>query len=162
MKRIFVFLFAVLLIFSFGCKKNKKNNQPQQQDTVSFENAALPFDEEYSPFDSAATDVNQAETNKVMAVDTQSNKIKPVSDQVVKNNPGNIYIIVGSFKVYQNAVKTKQYFERLGYQPQILPQVAGLNRVAIESFTDLGQARQELHRLRQKFNRPDFWLLYKK
>ena len=162
MKRIFVFLFAGIIIFSFGCKKNKKQNQPAQQDTVSFENAALPFDEEYSPFDSAATDVNQAETNKVMTVDTQSNKIKPVSDQVVQNNPGNIYIIVGSFKVYQNAVKTKKYFERLGYNPQILPQVAGLNRVALESFTDLAQARQELKKIRAKFNRPDFWLLYKK
>lgn len=162
MKRILVILLAGILVFSFGCKKGKKQaNNQQQQDTVSFESATLPFDQE-SPFDSVATDVDTTQNDQVMAVDTQTNKIKPVSDNVVKQNPGNIYIIVGSFKVYQNAVKTKNYYEHLGYQPQILPQVAGLNRVALESYTDLSQARKRLAILRKKFNRHDFWLLYNK
>ncbi len=163
MKRIFVILLAVILVFSFGCKKGKKqSNTQQQQDTISFESAALPFDNQTSPFDSVATDVDTTQTDQVMTVDTQTNKIKPVSDNVVKQNPGNIYIIVGSFKVYQNAVKTKNYYEHLGYQPQILPQVAGFNRVALESYTDLTQARKRLAVLRKKFNRHDFWLLYNK
>jgi hypothetical protein len=69
---------------------------------------------------------------------------------------------VGSFKVYGNALRLKQYYKRLGYNPQILPQVAGYNRVAIKSFDNLAQARHQLHILRHKFHRPDFWLLYKK
>jgi len=155
------FLLAVLIV---GCKKLKNQNQPTgaEQDTVSLEDVTLPFDEEFSPFDSVSTDVDTSQKDKVMTVDTNTNKITPVSDQVVEENPGKIYIIVGSFRVYKNALKTKAYYERLGYNPQILPQVAGFNRVAIESFTDLKKARKRLEELRKKFNRPDFWLLYKK
>ncbi len=164
MKRLLIVLLSATLIFSFGCKKNKKqDNTAPQEDTITFENA-LPFDDTFAGFDSAAVDVDteQAQSDQVLTVDQQTNQITPVSDQVVTQNPGDIYIIVGSFREYQNAVKTKTYYERLGYNPQILPKVAGLNRVAIESFTDLSQARKRLHELRKKFNRPDFWLLYHK
>ena len=162
MKRLLILFLSATLIFSMGCKNKKSKAEAQDQDTISFEENALPFEEEFSPFDSVSTDVDTSQKDKVLTVDQETNKITPVSDQVVEQNPGNIYIIVGSFRVYQNAVKTKQYYERLGYNPQILPQVAGFNRVAIESFTDLSQARKRLKELRQKFNRPDFWLLYKK
>ncbi len=162
MKRLLILLLSAALIFSAGCKNKKSKAGNQEQDTISFEENALPFEQEFSPFDSVSTDVDTAQKDQVLTVDQETNKITPVSDQVVEQNPGNIYIIVGSFRVYQNAVKTKQYYERLGYNPQILPQVAGFNRVAIESFTDLTQARQRLKELRKKFNRPDFWLLYKK
>ncbi len=162
MKKLGYLLLAFVLIFSFSCKKHKKAAEQQQpaQDTLVMQQPVLPFEQEVTT-DSNTIDTTAA-TDQVLTVDEQTNQITPVSDQQVQQNQGNIYIIVGSFKNYQNAVKTKTFFSKLGYNPQILPQVAGYNRVAVESFTDLAQARNRLKVLRKKFNRKDFWLLYTK
>ncbi len=162
MKKLGYLLLAFVLVFSFSCKKNKKaQDEPQlSEDTLVMEQPVLPFEQEVSPYDTNAVDT--AMTDQVLTVDEQTNEMTPVSDQEVEQNQGNIYIIVGSFKKYENALKTKSFYERLGYKPQILPQVAGYNRVAIESFSDLSTARQRLRELRNKFNRHDFWLLYTK
>ena len=162
MKKLGYLLLAFVLVFSFSCKKHKKAQETQQpaEDTLVMEQPVLPFEQEVTPYDSNAVDT--AMTDQVLTVDEQTNQMTPVSDQEVEQNQGNIYIIVGSFKKYQNAVKTKAFYERLGYNPQILPQVGGYNRVAIESFSDLSSARKRLKELRNKFNRHDFWLLYTK
>ena len=162
MKKIGYLLLAFLVVFSFSCKKHKKGQeeQPKTEDTLVMEQPVMPFEQEVTPYDS--TIVDSTTTDQVMTVDEQTNQITPVSDQEIEKQQGNIYIIVGSFRNYQNAQKTKAFYEKLGYKPQILPQVGGKNRVAIESFTDLTTARNRLRELRNKFNRPDFWLLYTK
>ena len=162
MKKLGYLLLAFIVVFSFSCKKHKKGQEEPQlgEDTPVMEQPVMPFEQEVTPYDSTAVDTTM--TDQVLTVDEQTNQITPVSDKEVEQQQGNIYIIVGSFKNYQNAQKTKAFYERLGYKPQILPQVAGYNRVAIESFSDLASARSRLRELRNKFNRPDFWLLYTK
>lgn len=162
MKRIVFLILAFVLVFSFSCKKKKKEqveNQIILEDTLEMQEPILPFEQEPVYSD---TTIAESSTDQVLVVDEQTNQITPISDQEVNENQGNIYIIVGSFKKYSNALKTKTYYEHLDYNPTILPQVAGYNRVAIESFTDLQAARKRLKELRIKFNRPDFWLFYTK
>jgi ribosomal protein S17 len=167
MRKIAYLLLAFVLIFSFSCKKGKKSKDKEepQIDTLVTEQPVLPFEEEVSTSDSDSTavvDTSTTESDQVYTIYEQTQKKTPVPDQQVEQQQGNIYIIVGSFRKYPNAVKTKTFYEKFGYTPQILPQVAGHYRVAVESFTDLTTARQRLHELRKKFKRPDFWLLYQK
>ncbi len=164
MKKLIYFLLAFTLIAGFSCKKNKKKEQEQLPpvDTVSMEQPTFPFEEPLANPDSNQVITDTDQSDQVLTVDSTNNEITPIQDNQVNTNEGSIYIIVGSFRVYQNAMKAKQYYENLGYNPQILPQVAGYNRVAIKAFNNLEQARSELKKLRNQFNRPDFWLLYKK
>lgn len=150
---------AVVIFFAFlvtECKKNKNQQQQQQQDTL-----AQKFEEYFTDESDTVLAQNQQVTDTtVMKEDNQGN-LQPAAPTDIQTPQKKIYIIVGSYRKIENAQKRKQFFEKKGYNCQILPSTGVYNRVAIAEFTDITTARQELKRYRTQLNDRTFWLLLK-
>lgn len=75
----------------------------------------------------------------------------------------NYYIIVGSFKSYDNATRFKTSLMNDGYYPSILKNESGLFRVSIESYIGESDARAKMANIRQNQSKfGDSWLLIQK
>ncbi len=79
-------------------------------------------------------------------------KVKP------KTHQKRYYIVVGSFKKYNNAKKLNSYFKSKGYKPMVLPKTNQFNRVAIVSYVKEAEARKAIKKLKAEHNNYTFWL----
>ena len=164
MKKTAFFFITISLFLLFSCNNsNKNNNDESMTDTIDY-----PSYDDYQNDDDQASvdellDSNDIATDDIMVEDDQGN-VTPIDDEVIDQNnqaDHNFFLIVGSFKIYNNAVELNNYFKNKNYKPVILPKAGPYNRVAIASFKDEITARKELKRVRSAFNNGTFWLLYK-
>ena len=73
------------------------------------------------------------------------------------------YIILGSFKIYDNAQRFKKQLAAEDFFPGILVNENGLYRVCVNSYDDESAARSRIGELRQQYPKyADLWLLIKK
>ncbi len=73
------------------------------------------------------------------------------------------YIILGTFGVYENALKFKKQLMAEDFFPGILVNDNGMYRVSVNSYDDETVARNRVGEIRMKFPKyNDLWLLIKK
>ncbi|MFO7922550.1 MAG: SPOR domain-containing protein [Bacteroidales bacterium] len=73
------------------------------------------------------------------------------------------FVILGSFRISDNANRFKAALEEEGFDPVILLSETGLNRVSVDSYTSEADARQRVLEIRRSFPEyNDAWLLIRK
>lgn len=170
MKKILTFVFAISLIFTFGCKDDTNNASNQNNDTTLY-----PGYEEFTVDDN--TKNNEKDTSELNIMQEEPENTEPTNDNVmVENDEGtpvpatnedledetkSFYIIVGSYEKDQNAQEKMKQFKKEGYAAQVLPKFGKHNRVSVVSFNDEKAARAELKTLRAKYKDSSYWLLYR-
>ena len=159
MKKISFLLISIALIVFVGCNNSEKDDENTGlKDTIEY-----PSYDEYQD-GNVVENTNQdnfLDSNEVnidgeqIMVEDEEGNIKPIKEEELKNIDNvnhNFNVIVGSFKIQNNAEKAINFFKTKGYKPVILPKTGSYYRVAIASFQDEKTSRQELKRLRKVFN----------
>lgn len=73
------------------------------------------------------------------------------------------YVILGSFKVIENARKFKDDIIKEKFSPVILENENGLYRVSVNAFNDELEARERISQIRKQYEKyNDVWLLVRK
>ncbi|TVR74012.1 MAG: SPOR domain-containing protein [Marinilabiliales bacterium] len=73
------------------------------------------------------------------------------------------FVILGSFRVHDNANRFKSALEQEGFTPVILLSETGFNRVSVDSYTSETDARQRVMQIRRSFPQyHDSWLLIRR
>ena len=106
------------------------------------------------------TKTTKSNTQKVVVKEESVTVIPEVGKAV---EPGKYYVIMGSFKVLENAQKFKSHLIIARYNPILLQNSEGLYRVAVGVFAQEAPAREKINTIRSqsdKYN--DVWLLIQK
>ncbi len=101
------------------------------------------------------------EQNSTTEITVREEKVKPVDH--VEKTIYRYYVIIGSFKVVDNAQQYKSDLVKEGFTPVILENENGLFRVSVGATNDEQVARNQIARIRadyEKYN--DVWLLVRK
>ena len=86
---------------------------------------------------------------KVTIIETQANE-----------KAGKFYVIIGSFKVLDNARNFRQQLVAEKFAPSILENENGLYRVSVASYDDESMARTRIADIRSQYEKyADVWLL---
>lgn len=81
----------------------------------------------------------------------------------VSHEVNRFFVILGSFRVIENANGFKAKLEREGFNPVILLSETGLNRVSVNSYSREPDARQRVMQIRRSYPEYyDAWLLIRK
>ncbi|TRX63260.1 SPOR domain-containing protein [Carboxylicivirga sp. M1479] len=73
------------------------------------------------------------------------------------------YVIIGSFRVLENAHKYKKQLTQEGFMPVLLENENGLYRVSVSAYNEEMPARTKIGSIRNKFEQyNDVWLLISK
>jgi len=73
------------------------------------------------------------------------------------------YVIIGSFRVLENAQNYKQQLIEEGFMPVLLENENGLYRVSVSAYNDEMPARNKIGNIRSKYEKyNDVWLLIRK
>ena len=133
--RTFSFIIVCLLLMTASCKNTKKASQ-----------SALPHLTE----DTSALDIT---------VHTESVKLVDPSDR----NMYEFYVIIGSFKIIENARKYQSDLLKEGFTPEILENEDGLFRISVGGYDEESAARAKIAGIRAAYkNYNDVWLLIRK
>ena len=145
MKLATIISLVVLLSMMFSsCASFKKPG------TTSFEESESPYvKEEVKP--------KVEETNKIVV---KEEKVKMLD---VENEQFKYYVIIGSFRVLENAQNYKKQLISEGFTPVLMENENGLYRVSVAAYNDEAEARQRIAEIRSKYNKySDVWLLIRK
>jgi cell division protein FtsN len=81
----------------------------------------------------------------------------------VENEQFKYYVIIGSFRVLENAQNYKKQLISEGFTPVLMENENGLYRVSVAAYNDEAEARQRIAEIRSKYNKySDVWLLIRK
>ena len=96
----------------------------------------------------------------VKEVTVREEKVKTVDqDDVVYR----YYVIIGSFRVVENARNFRADVSKEGFAPVILENEEGLYRVSVGSYNDETAARNKIAQIRSNYEKyNDVWLLIRK
>lgn len=73
------------------------------------------------------------------------------------------FVILGSFRVSENANRFKSHLEEEGFAPVILISETGFHRVSVDSYSDEADARQRVLQIRRDYPEyHDAWLLIRR
>ena len=142
----FLFLVASMSVIS-GCSSLKKgsssfNDKPATKSTSSVKVKETPVEKP------AAKEV-VVKQEKVKVIETQANE-----------KAGKYYVIIGSFKVLDNARNFRQQLVAEKFAPSILENENGLYRVSVASYDDESMARSRIADIRAQYEKySDVWLL---
>ena len=96
----------------------------------------------------------------VKEVTVREEKVKVIDDEDVVFG---YYVIIGSFKIIENARNFKADVANEGFTPVILENDNGLYRVSVGSFNDERAARNKVNQIRNNYEKyNDVWLLIRK
>jgi len=88
-------------------------------------------------------------------------KLVPIDEKLP--DPHSYFVIIGSFRVPENAKKQQDQISKKGFRSEILKNEAGLFRVSVMSTNEIRIAREEIRRIRRDFSEySDTWLLIQK
>lgn len=143
---------SILLLCTliFSCASLSKKG------TSSFSDSSSPYVEDETV---APKPKPQAETKKVVV---REEKVKVIESEPDKST-FKFYVIIGSFRIIENAKNYKTQLKEEGFQPTILENENGLYRVSVKGINEELTARNEIAQIRSKFNNHnDVWLLISK
>ncbi len=155
---------TLVLFASCGAKEDKKEPKDDFSDEqvidVDNDTAQYPVDFENEEIDNNDVVVDTVEEQKVEEKVVKVREVKPVEKPkvVTKKHQKRYYIVVGSFKKFNNAKKLNSYFKSKGYKPMVLPRTNEFNRVAIVSYVKEAEARRAIKKLKAEHNNYTFWL----
>lgn len=110
----------------------------------------------------------QKQTDTISEMDYATDKPIIVKEEAIiatenypEIKPNEIYfVILGSFKVLENAIKFQKQIGRDGFESQLLQNEQGLYRISVSTFKDEGDAKNMVYSIREKFSDySDVWLL---
>lgn len=151
-------------------KKFLKNLALLTLSTFIFSSCASLSNQGSSSFDDSDSPYVEEESQPVVKKKIQP-KAKPV---VVKEEKVKVvdepetevfkyYVIIGSFRVLNNAQNYKKDLRAEGFMPVILENENGLYRVSVSAYNDEMPARDKIDSIRNKFEKyGDVWLLIRK
>ena len=135
-------LFLVMVVLLTGCKTQKIAPMPEP------------------PSQAVKTPTPSPETS---AVSTKEESVTAAKGEASDFGSKQFYVILGSFRIYDNALRFKKQLMSEDFYPGILINQNGLYRVSVNSYDDEAQARSRISQIRQKFPQySDVWLLIKK
>jgi cell division protein FtsN len=107
----------------------------------------------------ATTSTSATSANVVV----REEKVKVVENYSNDNADYNYYVIIGSFRIIDNARNFKNQLVDEGFQPVILENENGLFRVSVASYNDETPARNRIAGIRANYQKySDVWLLIRK
>ena len=73
------------------------------------------------------------------------------------------FVIIGSFRIRDNAIEYQADIRQKGFSPVLLRNEAGFYRVSVKSTDEILAAREEIRRIREQYEEHgDTWLLIRK
>lgn len=137
-----LFLFAILTLTVIGCRGLKDSGSSS-------------FSDSDSPYVKEQPNV-KAPAPKPIVVKEEKVKVIESSDDVSYK----FYVIIGSFKVLDNARTYKNTLMGEGFTPVILENENGLYRVSVSAYNDEMAARSRVGAIRTNYPKyDDTWLL---
>ncbi len=139
---------SYMIVFSFvfsACSSLKKPS------SSSFEDSDSPYvKEEVKPKVEATPKKIVVKEEKVKMLDIENGQFK-------------YYVIIGSFRVLENAKNYKQELIKEGFAPVLMENEDGLYRVSVAAYNVESSAREKIAEIRSKYKKySDVWLLIRK
>jgi len=135
----------------------------------SFSDSQSPYVKEEStkpkPKSTTATNTKTASTTASTTKTAAPAKDVVVREEKVKNIDANspdynFYVIIGSFRIIDNAKNFKAQLVEEGFKPTILENEAGLYRISVAASNDETTARDKIAEIRASYSQySDVWLL---
>lgn len=126
---------------------------------ASLKKGSSSFDDSDSPYVNEEVKPKVKETPKKIVV--KEEKVT-VLDSTIKK-VFRYYVIIGSFKVLDNARNYKTQLKTEGFTPVILENEEGLYRVSVSAYNEEAAARSKIGNIRAKYEKyNDVWLLIRK
>jgi len=141
-------LISYLILFSFilsSCSSLKKPG------SSSFDESESPYvKEDVKPKVKAAPTKIVVKEEKVKLLDSNSESYK-------------YYVIIGSFKILNNAKNYKQELIKEGFTPVLMENESGLYRVSVSAYNEEMASRNRIAEIRSQYKKySDVWLLIRK
>ncbi|MCL2072923.1 MAG: SPOR domain-containing protein [Marinilabiliaceae bacterium] len=148
-KKILVAVILAVLVCS--CASKRKG-------TTRFDDNISPYvkEEQTSPY------VKEEQTSPYIKeeVTVREEKVKTIDEEDVIYD---FYVIIGSFKVVDNARKFRTELTEEGFKPVVLEGENDYYRVSVGSFNDENAARTRIRQIRNNYEKySDVWLLIRK
>ncbi len=144
----FLSLISYLILFSFiisSCSSLKKPG------TSSFDDSESPYVNE---------DVKPKVKPELAKIVVKEERIKLLD---VKNEDFKFYVIIGSFKILNNAKNYKQELIKESFTPVLMENEMMLYRVSVAAYNDETAARNKIAEIRSQYKKySDVWLLVRK
>lgn len=142
----FLFLVASMSVIS-GCASLKKGSSSFSDKPATKSTSSVKVKE--TPVEKPAAKEVVVKQEKVKVIET------PVDEKA-----GKYYVIIGSFKVLDNARNFRQQLMAEKFTPTILENENGLFRVSVASYDDETMARSRIADIRAQYDKySDVWLL---
>lgn len=136
----------ILLALTLGSCKSKKNLSYIPPETQNIEEEVA-----------VTNPVSEYEDQTVLVREEMVNRIE---NSLVVPLSENYFVIMGSFKVLDNALKFQTQLQKEGFNSQLLQNDKGLYRVSVFSYNDVNEARQKVLSVRKQYPKySDTWLL---
>ena len=141
---LYFFVFLSLLTGSCGGSKKSLKSSAQQQDAAETTRTVQKIEE-----------VVEAPIIEI------EEKLVPINE--MPPDPHRYFVIIGSFRVPENAAKHQSEIRKDGFTSTLLKNEEGLIRVSVLATDNIMEARSEIRRIREKFPKYfDTWLLIQK
>jgi cell division protein FtsN len=142
MKSYIVFI-AVLFLFLSACGSSRKAIKSSEKPDAAVM--------------SSGTELNSETTVESPIIEVEE-KLVAIND--IAPEPFHYFVIIGSFRNPDNAKNYQKQIEKDGFSSELLKNDAGLYRVSVMASNNVLDARQEIKRIREKFQKySDTWLL---
>ncbi len=130
---------------------------------ASLNGGSSSFDDSDSPYIKEETTpvVKEQPTPKPEKIVVKEEKVTVIDDKSAEVYK--YYVIIGSFRVLENAQNYKKQLIEEGFLPVLLENENGLYRVSVSAYNEEDTARFKIGSIRQKFEKyNDVWLLIRK
>lgn len=147
----FYFLLVASMVIISGCSSLKKGSSSfnDKSSSKTKESVRVKESVDDKPVVKAPAKEVVVKQEKVKIIETQANE-----------KAGKFYVIIGSFKVLENARNFRQQLVAERFAPSILENENGLYRVSVASYDDESLARTRIADIRSQYEKyADVWLL---
>ena len=142
----YLFVLASLTVITSCSSLNKGSSSFGDKPATK---APLSVKVKEAPVEKPAAKEVVVKQEKVKIIETQANE-----------KAGKFYVIIGSFKVLDNARNFRQQLIAEKFAPSILENENGLYRVSVASYDDESMARTRIADIRSQYEKyADVWLL---
>jgi len=150
--KIHYLLLATVILLGSGCSSLKRGSSSFSDKPASSSKSSVTVKE-------TPKTTTKPQTKEVVV---KEEKIKVIESQQGES-AGTYYVIIGSFKVLDNARNFRQQLITENFKPSILENENGLYRVSVASYDDEGMARTRIAVIRDQYEKySDVWLLIRK